>query len=208
MAEETAATTAAETQTEQAQTEQVKKTEQATEPRTFSQAELDKIVQDRLAREAKKYDGFDDLKTKAAEFDKLQEAQKTELQKATDRATELEKKANAAEARAKDTALRAAIIGEAAKQGADPDVAAALVTPQITFNDSGDPEGVAEAITALLEAKPFLKADGGSRGNADQGARDGAGANQLGRAALDSMSPDQVTKALNEGRFDTLLRGA
>lgn len=177
-------------------------------PRTFTQTELDKIVQDRLAREAKKYDGFDDLKTKAAEFDKLQEAQKTELQKATDRAAEFEKKAADAETRAKETALRAAIIAEAAKKNVvDPDAAAALIDRgSFEFDDAGAPTNVAEAMDALLKAKPYL-AGGGTRGNADQGARDGAGANQLSRDALDNMSPEQVTKALNEGRFDTLLKG-
>ena len=61
------------------------------EPKTFTQEELDGIVADRIKRERAKYEGFDDLKAKAEEYDKMVEANKTELQKATERAAELEK---------------------------------------------------------------------------------------------------------------------
>lgn len=37
--------------------------------KTFTQAELDRIVGDRLAREREKYAGFDDYKTKAGNYD-------------------------------------------------------------------------------------------------------------------------------------------
>ena len=62
------------------------------EPKTFTQEEVNGIVNDRLARERKKYEGIDleALKTKAAKFDKLEEESKTELQKATERAEKLQ----------------------------------------------------------------------------------------------------------------------
>ena len=68
--------------------------------KTFTQAELDAIVADRLARERAKYPDYEDLKAKAAKYDAAEEAGKSELQKANDKAaalkTELEalKKAN------------------------------------------------------------------------------------------------------------------
>lgn len=65
-----------------------------------SQDDLDRIVQQRLARERAKFADYDDLKTKASELDKLQEGQKTELQKASDRATTSEAKTTEAELRA------------------------------------------------------------------------------------------------------------
>lgn len=49
--------------------------------KTFTQVELEKLIADRVSRERKKYAGFDDLKKKAAEFDKLEESKKTEAQK-------------------------------------------------------------------------------------------------------------------------------
>ena len=64
------------------------------EVKTFTQAELDAIVSDRLKRERAKYEGFEDLKAKAAKFDEIEEANKTELQKATERAQALENELN------------------------------------------------------------------------------------------------------------------
>lgn len=70
---------------------------QATEPtqgheeKTFTQAELDKIVQNRVYEERKKLADYEDLKAKADELDQLKEANKTELQKAQDRAAKAEK---------------------------------------------------------------------------------------------------------------------
>ena len=62
------------------------------EPKTFTQEELDNIVKDRLARERQKYEGIDleALKAKAAKLDKIEEANKTELEKATERANALQ----------------------------------------------------------------------------------------------------------------------
>lgn len=65
---------------------------EANETKTFTQAELDAIVQDRVKRERAKYEGFEDLKAKAQKYDEQEEANKTELQKAQERAQELEEK--------------------------------------------------------------------------------------------------------------------
>ena len=68
--------------------------------KTFTQAELDAIVADRLARERAKYPDYESIKAKAEKYDAAEEAGKSELQKANERAaalkTELDglKKAN------------------------------------------------------------------------------------------------------------------
>lgn len=64
------------------------------EVKTFTQKELDGIVNERLARERKKYEGIDleVLKSKAAKFDQMEEANKTELEKANERANALQAK--------------------------------------------------------------------------------------------------------------------
>ena len=64
---------------------------QETATKTFTQEEVNAIVADRLDRERKKYEGFDELKEKATKFDEMAEAQKSELQKATERADALAK---------------------------------------------------------------------------------------------------------------------
>ena len=61
----------------------------------FTQADLDRIVQDRLSREREKYGDYDALKAKAEKFDQIEEASKTELQKATERATALQSELDA-----------------------------------------------------------------------------------------------------------------
>ena len=50
--------------------------------KTFTQAQLDAIVADRLSRERGKYADYEDLKAKAARLDKLEESNKSALEKA------------------------------------------------------------------------------------------------------------------------------
>lgn len=50
----------------------------------LTQAEVDKQIEARLARERKKFADYEDLKKKASEYDKFQDSQKTELQKKED----------------------------------------------------------------------------------------------------------------------------
>lgn len=58
-----------------------------------TQADLDRIIGDRLARQKAQYGDYAELKTKAAEFDRLADAQKSELQKAAERAEKAEARA-------------------------------------------------------------------------------------------------------------------
>lgn len=62
--------------------------------RTFTQTELDAIVSDRLKRDRAKYADYEALKEKAEQFDKMEEASKTELQKAIERGNALENELN------------------------------------------------------------------------------------------------------------------
>ena len=68
-------------------TTQTNEQQEAATPKTFTQEDVDRIVQKRLA----KYADYESLKEKAAKLDELEEANKTELQKATERAETLEK---------------------------------------------------------------------------------------------------------------------
>jgi hypothetical protein len=149
----------------------------APEPtRSFSQTDVDRIVQDRLAREHQKYEGFDELQKKAAQFDKLEEEQKSELQKALDRVEKAEKDSTDATTRVHDAILKTAVAVEAAKKNViDIDAALALIDrAALEFDDDGNPKNIAETMDALLKAKPYL-VGGGTTQSADQGARGGAG---------------------------------
>lgn len=79
--------------------------------RTFTQADLDRIVAERLQRERAKYPDYEVLKDKAAKFDSIEEASKSELQKATElaakektRADDLQRQINMMNARNKISA--------------------------------------------------------------------------------------------------------
>lgn len=69
-------------------------TTEKTSEKSFTQSEVDAIVSDRLKRERSKYEGYEELKAKAEKFDAIEEASKTELQKATERAERLEAELN------------------------------------------------------------------------------------------------------------------
>lgn len=58
--------------------------------RTFTQAEVDALVRDRLARVRGKYADYDDLKAKAALYDTAQTEHQEALQAATDRSDALQ----------------------------------------------------------------------------------------------------------------------
>ncbi|MFT3971703.1 MAG: hypothetical protein QM695_15865 [Micropruina sp.] len=69
-----------------------------------TQADLDRIIGERVARERAKYGDYGDLKAKAAKFDEVEAASKSELQKAIERAEAAEKKATEFESRQQITA--------------------------------------------------------------------------------------------------------
>ena len=62
--------------------------------RTFTQEEVNAIVGKRLAEEKGKFADYEALKAKAAKYDEAEEANKSELQKATERANNLEAELN------------------------------------------------------------------------------------------------------------------
>lgn len=68
---------------------------ETTQERTFTQAELDEIIKARVAKERAKYGDYETLRTKASKFDEMEEANKSELQKATEKADALQKQLDA-----------------------------------------------------------------------------------------------------------------
>lgn len=64
--------------------------ETQTEERTFTQAELNAIIQKRVGEVSAKYENYEELKAKAQKFDEIEEQSKSELQKANERADALQ----------------------------------------------------------------------------------------------------------------------
>lgn len=73
-----------------------------------TQEEFDRMVGDRLNRERAKFADYDDIKSKAAKLDEIEQASKTELEKERERAEAAEKRA----AQAERTSLQVRIATE------------------------------------------------------------------------------------------------
>lgn len=177
--------------------------------RSFSQTEVDRIVQDRLARDRKgrpSDDELTELRAKAARADELEAASKTELEKAQERATKAEAERAEAIAKAQKVLTDSHIVTAAAGKFADPSDALALIDRSaLEFDDTGAPTNVAELVDGLLTAKPHLAPR--RTGSLEQGARDGGGVTQITAAQLETMTPAEIQKAESEGRLTHLLSG-
>jgi hypothetical protein len=147
--------------------------------RTFTQGDVNRIIDDRLKRERQKFSDYDALKERAEKWAEHEEAQKSELERAQDAATKAEAERDAALSEANDRLIQSAFVAEAAKAGvAHPADAFNLADiGSVTINDGGEVEGAAEAIATLVEAgrlvmtgKPQApKLDGGAGSGERQG---------------------------------------
>lgn len=160
----------------------------------FSQADLDRIVQDRVAR-AKPAD-YDEIKARAAKLDELEAGQKSDLQKAVERAEKAERKLSETEAKANSILKRAAILAEAAQVASDPEIVVALLvsSEDITVSKDGEVEGVKEAVKELLKGKPILK-----KGSTGSSGGEFGGNNQM---SID----EEIAKLTEKGDHEGAMR--
>lgn len=124
-----------------------------------SQAELDRIIGERLNREKAKFADYDDLKAKAAKFDEVEQASKTELQKAQEAAQAAERRA----VKAEGAALRTQV---AASKG--------VPAGALSGSTKEELEAAADALLAWRGEKKTTKPDlkdlrSGSKGDEDAG---------------------------------------
>lgn len=82
-----------------------------------TQDELNRIIDDRLKRERSKYADYKDLKAKAAKFDEIEQANQTELEKASSKTATAEKERD--DARAEALRLRVAAKHGITEEDAD-----------------------------------------------------------------------------------------
>lgn len=143
------------------------------EEKTFTQADLDRVVSERLKREREKFGDVDELRQKAKDYDALQEAQKTELQKAADRAEAAETRARVLEEGLKQERTRNAITAAASKANFhDPEDAFRLLD-DVELDEDGTPKNIDKLLKNLATAKPHLVKDGETvtNGSGDGGPR-------------------------------------
>src|SRR5688572_13274208 len=78
--------------------------------RTFTQDQVNAFLAEEKRKVTERFADYDDLKTKASEYDKVTEASKTELQKERERAEAAERKAAAYEAKEQVAAWASEIV--------------------------------------------------------------------------------------------------
>lgn len=132
--------------------------QEATENRSFTQEELNAVVEDRLARERKKYADYEALKDKASKFDAMEEASKSELQKATERATALENELKQLKAEADLRDLRDAVAKETGVPstlltGSDKETLETQAKAILAFKNTGYPQVADSGEVAHTEGK-------------------------------------------------------
>ena len=135
--------------------------------RTFTQADIDAAINARLkderkkhAEEMSKFSDYEDFKEKAAKFDELEAANKTELEKANEAAQAAIKRAEEAEARAAALETKAAHDALVAKVASEEGVPASLLNGA----DEDELRASAQAVKAYVEEQkpqvPETKAGG------------------------------------------------
>ncbi|MCO0597380.1 hypothetical protein NGI46_07855 [Peribacillus butanolivorans] len=188
--------------------------ESQTPSKTFTQVELDKIVADRVAREKKKLDKFadyDDVKTKASEYEKLLEEKRLAELSEKERLEEIAKKHEeeklslSKELESMRESVKAAKIRSEFNQVATSNQVAHLDDAftladlsAVTIDEDGKVVGMDDAIRALVDNKPFLltKKQPKPIGESTNGNTERAD------KTADQLLKDAATKAKASGRIE------
>lgn len=162
----------------------------ADEPKPMTQADIDAIVKDRLARETKKYADYDDAKAKAKELDELKAAGASEQEKAVTAARD---EATTAATLKFGEKLAGAEI-KAALTGIVPDPASIVEDLNLTKYVTKDGE-VDEAAVAALKAKyealkPTDDGKGRPKGDKGQGAGGAGGETDFRKATKEEVDAE------------------
>ena len=143
----------------------------------FSQDEVNKIIKGRSERELQRmlgeigFQSIDELKTLVKQKKEHEDAEKSELQKAQERAAALEKEKETLLASQKTRTAQYDVAVKAAKLGiVDPDAAYRLMDQgKIEFDDAGNPTNTEVLLQDLIKNKPYLVGSGSSAANAAKG---------------------------------------
>lgn len=139
----------------------------------FSQDEVNRMIKARAERELKAVladvglADLGELKTLVQQKRAAEDAEKSELAKAQERASELEKRLAEAAEKQKALSTLSDVTAKAAKLGiVDPDAAYKLLNRSaLEYGDDGMPTNTESLLVALLKDKPYLAGAGSSAMN-------------------------------------------
>lgn len=142
--------------------------------KSFSQDDVNRIIEERLSRERAKYADYNDLRAAKAELDKIKQSQMSEMEKLTKAASENERRAIAAEGRIAQMEIRADFVEKAVAAGVTDIKLAYLAAQAEGLLGAYDPDkGVGKHDFAELKKRYPNLFRAGAGGSADGGA--GAG---------------------------------
>ena len=130
----------------------------AGEEKRFTQADVDRIVESRLAREKDKQQDIEELKAKAAKYDELAKKNKSELEKATEKAAKLEAQLEGLKKESEVRKMREAVASETK-----------VPINLLTGNDEESCRAQAKAILEFAKPGQSYIPDGGDPGQKPSG---------------------------------------
>lgn len=127
-----------------------------------SQEELNRIIGERLSRERGKYADYDDLKTKAEQYDAVVEAARTDQERAVEAAKAEGRTEALSTANTRLVAAEARALAATARFRDPSDAVKFLDLKQVKVNDDGsvDAQAITDQLKALSGSKPYLVDDG------------------------------------------------
>lgn len=143
---------------------------------SFTQADVDRIVQERLARERQKYSDYDDVKAKAERYDELEAEQQSDLEKAEREAEQLRQENEQLKQQQTSSRRRRALERAAAEaKFHDPaDAAAQIDEDLLEVDEDGNVTNAEALVSDLAERKQYLvRSDDGGSGGSGPGDGDG-----------------------------------
>ena len=140
-------------------TEAATPTGESTAEPTYTQEQVNQMMGKTRREERGKFSDYGTLKDRAAKADELEQAQLTEKERLEARVEQAEKQAQAADQRIAETLISTAIQVQAGQMGVvDPEAASLLIDrSNVRYSAENGVSGVEDALTQLLESKPYLK---------------------------------------------------
>lgn len=148
--------------------------------KTFTQADVDRVVGERLAREKEKFGDYDDLKAKAERLKEIEDANKSESQKLTDQIAALQKQIAEKDAEVAKASLTSLKTSVAASKG--------VPAAGLTGTTKEELEASADELIAWRDAnKPPRKPPAGLKSGASSNGDTSANAMERAAAAMRAL---------------------
>ena len=139
-------------------------TESLSTPLSFTpeqQAQINRMVAQTKRDTRQQFADYSDLKSRAARADELEQEKLTDTEKLEARAVEAERKASDAQQQIASAMIASEVKVRASAMGiVDPDAAFILLDrTNVRYDTDGGVSGVDDALTNLIEAKPYLRSN-------------------------------------------------